>query len=115
MKKLLTISSLFLLSVAFTQCATKKAAADPGTTVSTSSVDAQKVADVKKQFSEAQMQEGKTIWQASCAKCHKLFEPASRTVAKWETILPNMSIRAKLNQEQAAKVRAYVISHAKLS
>lgn len=115
MKKLLTISSLFLLSVAFTQCATKKAAPDPGTTVSTTSVDAEKVAEVKKKFTEAQMQEGKTIWASSCTKCHKLFEPESRTVAKWETILPNMSMRAKLNEDQAAKVRAYVISHAKLS
>lgn len=111
MQKLFTISSLILLSVLFTQCATKKAVhGDDGVAAGAESA---KVAEIKKKFTDVQIQEGMTIWQGACGKCHKLFEPQSRTVAKWETILPNMSMRAKLNQDQAAKVRAYVLTNAK--
>lgn len=110
MKKLLTISTFALLSVLFTQCATKKVADDG----KAAGIDAAKVAEVKKKYTEADMLEGKTVWEAKCAKCHKLFEPESRTVAKWEAILPDMSLRSKLTQDQTAKVRAYILSHAKL-
>jgi len=111
MKKRFTIISLALLPLLISQCATKKAASDDGVAAG---VESAKVAEIKKQYSEAQIQEGMTIWQNSCVKCHKLFEPESRTIAKWETILPNMSMRAKLNQDQSAKFRAYILTHAKL-
>lgn len=109
MTKLYTVAVLFVIVALFSQCATKKSA---GT--ASASTDAAKVAAIKKEFTPEQIAEGKTIWQTSCSKCHKLFEPETRTVAKWETILPNMSMRAKLDETKAAKVRAYVLSNAKL-
>lgn len=108
MKRLLTIFSLMFTSVLLTECTPKK-------TASGEMSPEQKVADVKKNYTEAQLEEGKVLWQNNCAQCHKLFEPESRSVDKWEKILPNMSMRAKLNDQQAAMVRAYILSHAKLS
>lgn len=108
MKKLFTILSLMFTSVLLTECTPKKAA-------SGAMSPEQKVADVKKNYTEAQMEEGKTLWQGNCGKCHKLFEPGSRSVEKWENVLPRMSNRAKLNEQQAGMVRAYLLAHAKLS
>lgn len=107
MKKLFTIASLLLASIVLTECTPKKAA-------TTTMTPEQKVADVKKNFSDAQMAEGKTLWEGNCNKCHKLFDPSSRTVDKWEDVLPRMSKRAKLTDEQAGMVRAYLLAHAKM-
>lgn len=70
------------------------------------------VAEVKAKYSEAQLDEGKSLWQGNCGKCHKLFEPESRPVKQWEKILPRMSKKAGLSGEQAGKVRAFVLTHA---
>lgn len=106
MKKLITL--VFISgTVLFTQCTPKK-------TATSGMTDAQKVADVKKNFTDAQMQEGKTIWQGSCDKCHKLYEPESHSIDKWERVLPRMTKRAKLDDAQGAKVRAYLIANAKM-
>lgn len=70
------------------------------------------VAEVKKNYTEAQMDEGKVVWQASCIKCHKLYEPESHSVKSWEKILPRMFKRAKLDNKQAGTVRAYILAHA---
>ena len=70
------------------------------------------VAEVKKNYTEAQMEEGKVIWQGNCNKCHKLYEPESHSVKSWEKILPRMVKRAKLDDKQAGMVRAYLLAHA---
>lgn len=70
------------------------------------------VNEVKAKYTEEQMREGMNVWQASCQKCHKLYEPASHTVKQWERILPRMSKKANLTDEQAGKVRAYILSNA---
>lgn len=57
--------------------------------------------------------EGKTIFQGKCGSCHTLFPPSSRNVASWEKILPPMARKAKLTDDEAAKVHAYVMAHAK--
>ena len=108
MKRLFTIFSLMFTSVLLTECTPKK-------TASSEMSPDQKVAEVKKNYTEAQLEEGKVLMQNSCDKCHKLFAPGSRSVEKWENVLPRMSNRAKLNDQQAAMVRAYILSHAKLS
>lgn len=95
------------LSISLYACTSKKA------TTSTKS-PADVVAEVKKNYTADQMEEGKTLWQSSCQKCHKLYEADSRTVAKWESVLPRMSKRAKLSDDNAGKVRAYLIANAKL-
>jgi mono/diheme cytochrome c family protein len=64
-------------------------------------------------YTEAQLAEGKTLFTGSCGRCHKLFEPASKSVSKWESVLPRMIKRAKLSEEQGALVRAYIMANVK--
>ncbi|HRO43920.1 MAG TPA: hypothetical protein PL009_13875 [Flavipsychrobacter sp.] len=109
MKKLLTLFAFASLSVFMANCSSSKSAASNKMTPEA------KVADVKKNFTTQQMEEGKVLWQANCNKCHKMFEPESRNVEKWERVLPRMINRSKLTETQGAMVRAYILSHAKLS
>lgn len=83
-----------------------------GSTAKSASTPEAAVAEVKKNYTEAQMQEGKKIWEASCDKCHKLFQPESHSVKAWERILPRMSKKAKLEEQQRGLVRAYILAHA---
>lgn len=107
MNRFTTIIAIAAASVLMAQCTAKK-------TATTAKSPEEVVAEVKKNFSEDQMEEGKTIFQGSCGKCHDLHQPETRTVEKWERILPRMSQKAKLEDEQAGKVRAYVLAHAKM-
>jgi len=73
------------------------------------------VADVKAKYTHEQMEEGKVLWQSNCKKCHTLFEPGSRTIAKWESVLPSMIRKAKLTDAQGGLIRAYLLTNAKPS
>lgn len=107
MNRLVTILAVLGTSVLLVQCTAKK------TATATMSPE-QIVADVKKNYTEAQMEEGKTIFESKCNKCHGLKEPEHITVNKWERVLPRMSDKAKLDEAQSGKVRAYVLAHAKV-
>lgn len=107
MKKLLVLFSFAAITVVFVQCASKK------TTTTTEMSDEAKVAEVKKNYSDEQLAEGKTLWETKCNKCHKLYAPDSRTVSKWENILPRMNNRSKLDEKQGALVRAYILANTK--
>ncbi len=87
-------------------CTSKKVA-------TTEKSSAEVVAEIKKNYNEQQLEEGHTLWQNNCNKCHKLYEPSEYTVSRWENILPRMLKRAKLDDEQSGKVRAYVLSNSK--
>ena len=106
MKRLYTIC-LPLSTITLAQCTSKKAA-------SNNMSEAEKVADVKKNFTQAQIDEGKVLWQSSCGKCHKLPQPDAYTVSKFDRVLPRMIKKAKLTDEQGAKVRAYLVANAKM-
>lgn len=107
MNRFTTILAIAAASVLMAQCTAKK-------TATTTKSPEEIVAEVKKNYSEDQMQEGKTIFLGSCGKCHDLKEPETLTVDKWERVLPRMSKKAKLEDAQAGKVRAYVLAHAKM-
>lgn len=110
MKKTLTLLTLAVLSVVMVNCSsTKKASTIPGASTATPEA---RVAEAKKNYSEDQMAEGKTLWETNCNKCHKLYAPESRNVDKWEAVLPRMVKRAKMTDTQAGMVRAYLITHA---
>jgi len=107
MNRILTLLTIMSLSVLMAQCTAKKTASDAKT-------PEQIVADVKKNFTEAQMEEGKVVFNDNCGKCHAIKQPEELNIRKWEKVLPRMSDKAKLDDEQAGKVRAYVLAHAKL-
>ncbi|HTN44702.1 MAG TPA: hypothetical protein VL098_00020 [Flavipsychrobacter sp.] len=65
-----------------------------------------------KHYSAAELEEGKMLWEKSCDRCHKLYLPESRSQEKWDKILPRMVKRSKLNEDEAGKVRGYIMSKA---
>ncbi|MDI9310819.1 MAG: hypothetical protein QM535_11440 [Limnohabitans sp.] len=58
--------------------------------------------------SEATLAEGKTLYENNCGKCHKLYEPSAYGKDRWVKILNWMAPKAKITDEQKAKVFAYV-------
>jgi len=106
MKKLLVTLTLSTLVIIMVNCSPKVGKAVTAGPVPTS-------AEVQAQYSTTQLDQGKMIWQTHCNKCHKLFEPGSRTPEKWNSVLRIMIPRAKLNMADAQLVRAYLIANAK--
>lgn len=64
-------------------------------------------------YTAAELEEGKMLWEKHCDRCHKLYLPQNYTVKKWENILPRMFKRSKLEGDNAGKVRGYIMSLAK--
>lgn len=54
--------------------------------------------------------QGKTIFENSCGRCHKLPEPTAFTSVQWVGIMNSMAPKAKLNDEQHQWVYDYVVS-----
>lgn len=55
---------------------------------------------------------GKTLFMASCSRCHGLPEIRLYREPRWEGILLTMIPKTRLNEEQAVHVRAYVLANA---
>lgn len=108
MKKAIVLTGLIAIALLMTNCSKRTT----GALATSDATYTAAVTEVKAKYTEQQMQEGMTIWQGSCGKCHKLFAPADRSVKQWEKILPRMSKKANLADEQAGKVRAYILSNA---
>ena len=106
MKKVLTLSALVVTSFLLVRCSSTK------TVTKSEASPTAMVAEAKKNYTAAQMEQGKTIWQSHCNKCHKLYEPQSHSVSKWNSVLPRMTSRAHLNADEAGTVRAYLIANA---
>ena len=105
-KKGIVIIALFGISLLMANCKTAK-------TATSSNPHAETIASLNKTYTGAQLAEGKTIFETKCARCHKLYVPASHNFDAWERILPKMSQNAKLSDDKAALVRAYVLTNTK--
>ncbi|REC48217.1 c-type cytochrome [Chryseobacterium pennipullorum] len=94
MKKLIAAALFtFILLVSCTPQAST-APAIPGTAFSTAE----------------QIAQGKTIFENSCGKCHKLPDPASHNPVQWVGIMNSMAPKAKLTDEQHQWVYDYIVS-----
>lgn len=58
----------------------------------------------------AQIAQGKSIFENSCGRCHKLPDPASHTPVQWVGIMNWMAPKAKLTDEQHQWVYDYIVS-----
>ena len=56
---------------------------------------------------------GSTIYTNRCGRCHGLKKTENYTSQQWENILKTMIPKARLNDEEAKQVTAYVMDHAK--
>ncbi|WP_426481423.1 cytochrome C [Chryseobacterium sp. R2ACT005] len=63
-----------------------------------------------KYTSSEQLTQGKTIFENSCTKCHKLPEPAKHDDKGWINTLSRMAPKAKLTDDQHQMVYDYLIS-----
>jgi hypothetical protein len=64
---------------------------------------AKPIMDVK-----SDIETGKTIFTNRCGKCHVLPKPDDFTAKRWEGILSYMIPKARLSNEQAIHVTAYL-------
>jgi mono/diheme cytochrome c family protein len=53
---------------------------------------------------------GKKLYTAKCARCHKLYEPARYDDTTWKSWMHKMRNKAKLSDEQYARLSAYLQS-----
>ena len=56
------------------------------------------------------MSAGKKLYTAKCARCHKFYDPTAYDEGKWIEWLGKMKLKAKLNDEQYAKLSSYLQS-----
>jgi len=52
--------------------------------------------------------DGVAIYRKKCGACHHPYAPVELKPEKWEKTLGEMARRAKLTQDEAARIRAYV-------
>jgi cytochrome c5 len=100
MKRQLALLSIALLLVA---CAGSKK-------MQPTAADVERMNSSGSSIDLASLNEGYTLYEANCGKCHALEAPSSHSVADWEQILPAMFPKTKLTDSEQAKVRAYVMA-----
>jgi mono/diheme cytochrome c family protein len=105
LRKITLLSSLAVATLLLVQCSPKTG---KSTAASTSTAKT-----TGPQYTEAQVNEGHSIYTANCGKCHKLFNPSDKSLEKWNAVLPPMIKKAHLSDEQGELVRAYVMANIK--
>lgn len=91
MKKIIAVASF--IAVLLTSC-TPKTPVAIGPSVSTAD----------------QIAQGKTIFDNSCGRCHKLPDPTAHNSVQWVGIMNSMAPKAKLTDEQHQWVYDYIVS-----
>lgn len=56
------------------------------------------------------LEEGKSLYENRCAKCHDLYEPKDFTAEQWKPIMVKMQIKAKIDNAQTASIYNYIVS-----
>lgn len=64
-------------------------------------------------YTSERLEEGKVVYVGNCARCHKLPVVEKFDNEQWVKILKRMVPKAKLNEQDAELVRAYVIANSK--
>jgi cytochrome c5 len=101
--RILILAAVVLLLVS---CGTKKSTALTPLTPSTPAVtETAKTTELTPELAE-----GKNLYENSCARCHKLFEPKKFTQEDWKPILVKMQKKAHLDDTQMASISNYITS-----
>jgi mono/diheme cytochrome c family protein len=56
---------------------------------------------------------GKQVYEGNCNRCHDLKAPDAYTAERWDGILKSMIPKARITDDQAKQVTAYVRANAK--
>ena len=101
--KIFTLTAVALLLFS---CGTKKStAAAPVTSVNPVVAETVKTAELIPELAE-----GKNLYENSCVRCHKSFEPKKFTQEDWKPILVKMQKKAHLDDTQMASISNYITS-----
>lgn len=107
MKSILKSFAFVVFILSIVACATKAA----------TSVASLETAPTKEfaiaNFSEDQLNQGKTLFENNCAQCHKLFDPESRDAEKWNNVLKRMIPKTDLAYEEGRLVQGYLVANSK--
>jgi mono/diheme cytochrome c family protein len=107
MKKATTIVTLALLVFA----CSRKTVDTSQTSTSTTTTPVTETAKTDAAHA-ALVEQGKGVYTTKCAKCHKAKEVTAYTTTRWEGILKSMIPKARLNDDEAQQVTAYVMDNA---
>lgn len=106
MKTTLTILILTLIAIA---CHRKTIASSDNIIISNKTNTTTKALSSNSGLASA----GQTVYTNRCGRCHGLKKTENYTSQQWDNILKSMVPKAKLNDEEAKQVTAYVMEHAK--
>lgn len=70
-------------------------------------------APVTNPFLLARINEGKSLYESNCNKCHGLHNPGKYNEQQWTKYLDWMAPKAKITDEQKATIFAYLSNNAK--
>lgn len=98
--RILTLTAVTLL---LASCGTKKAA--PVAPVAPAVSETVKTTELTPALAE-----GKNLYENSCARCHKLYDPKKFSQEDWKPILVRMQKKAKLDDTQIASISNYITS-----
>lgn len=57
----------------------------------------------------AEIQQGKTLMEQRCIKCHSMKVVQDYSPERWEKILPKMSRKAKLSPQESSTLERYIL------
>lgn len=57
-----------------------------------------------------ELMEGKSLYENSCARCHKLYESREYSQEDWKPILIRMQKKAHLDDVQISSISNYIMS-----
>ena len=60
------------------------------------------------ELSPTELQDGRKLYTAKCAKCHKFYDPAKYDDDQWRSWMTKMSKKAKLKPAQAELLSRYL-------
>jgi hypothetical protein len=53
--------------------------------------------------------EGRYLYASKCNSCHRLYDPKSFSITKWDSILIKMKQKAKLTDEQRELINNWIL------
>lgn len=92
------VPALAVLAIIIYSCASKSAVA---------TTEPKKEEPIKAALTP-ELAEGKSLYENSCARCHKLYDPKDYSTDEWKPIVLRMQPKARLNAEQGQKIYNYL-------
>lgn len=70
--------------------------------------------NIDPEVTNTMLEQGKTIYQGACVKCHAFKDAKQFTPERWEKVLTAMAPKARLTEDQTRSLRVYTLAYQKL-